>query len=518
LKVLAFFGSDLDPSIGSDFSAMGTIHEYGGKLALHPDHRRNSRHNAVFETLRMIEREHTAANYMLVVLLAAFILRLSVPLIAFETTKDKNVFCTTDTSGYLQPAMNLISSGQYIVDGLPEIFRPPGYPVFLIPGLLLGRPELLTIACQIILSCLTVFLVYKIALTLFERTDVAIAAAGLYGLEPLSVVYTSLIMAETLFAFMMMLSIYLIIRYLKERQFTFVCMAALVLSATTYVRPVAYLLPIIIVTFILAASAVRNEIRKKLLIHICTFLVIAMAPLFAWQARNKIEAGYSGFSATTDEFIFLSGQSVSASLQGISVTEQKKRSGWSHWNSPSRYYSQHPEHLSLDPGTILRHRRDEGLRLILENPWQYLQAHARGTFLMGGLTGLGTWLVMFKAENPESAFRMKLRDPSSLGFVSHFFSSGGIIVWGNILLGAMLLMYWFFVIFALFSRNVRNKLEVILLVTVAAYFLIAPGAWAESRYRHPVMPTVCVLAGYGLCYFLVSIRRRENMKPLSEKP
>src|SRR5271157_832356 len=121
-------------------------------------------------------------NYMRSVLLVAFIIRVAVPVIAFTVTENKNSFYTPDTIGYLEPAINLISANEYSRGGMPEIFRPPGYPIFLIPGLLLGRPELATIAFQIILSCVTVFLVYKIAFLLFERTDVAVLAGSMYAL------------------------------------------------------------------------------------------------------------------------------------------------------------------------------------------------------------------------------------------------------------------------------------------------------------------------------------------------
>ena len=461
----------------------------------------------------MIVQEHSAANYVLVVILMAFVLRLAVPLIALATTKDKTIFYTSDTMGYLEPAMNIIATGHYSRDNLPEIFRPPGYPIFLIPSLLLGNPEIITIAFQIIVSCLTVFLVYKIALRLFERTDVAVLSAALYALEPLSIVYTSLMMTETLFASVVMLAIYFLVDYLKEAKLKSFCMAGLVLSAAVYIRPVAYFVPLIAVIATLATSAVRKELNKKLLIHICVFLFIAMAPIFAWQARNRIEAGYSGFCAATDEAIFQHGQSLLAKIQGISVTEQMKRSGWSYWNSPSAYYSQHPEHISLDPATILRHRRNEGLRLILDNPWQFLQSHARGTFLMAGLTGLGTWLVLFKVDNPDSAFRIKLRDPSSLRFISDFFSSDGTVFWGNLFLGLVLLIYWLLAVYAFTFRKVRGKAGVILMVLIGVYFLVAPGDWAESRYRHPVMPIVCIMAGYGLHTIIARIRGSGSLLP-----
>ncbi len=453
----------------------------------------------------MIERERVSANYIMMVLLVAIILRLCVPLIASTTTKDENVFYTPDTVGYCEPAMNLLSSGQYMRGGLPEIFRPPGYPVLLIPGLLSGRPELLTIAFQIILSCLTVFLVYKIALTLFERTDIAVLSACLYALEPLSIVYTGLIMAETLFAFMVTLSVYLVIRYLKAAKFTFFCAAALVLSAAVFVRPVGYFLPIVIVIVLLAASAVRKDLNKKLFIHSCIFLVIAMAPLFAWQARNKIEAGYSGFSATRDEILFLTGQAISAKIQGISGTEQKKRSGWSFWNGPERYFMQHPEHRAWDQAQIHQRRGAEGLLLIVENPWQYLQVHTRSALLIAGLTGFSTWLNLFKIQNVDSPFYAALRNPSSLGFIQALARSGPTILWGNLFLAVMLLIYWLVAFYALTFRQLRCDAGVILLVLIGVYFLVAPGAWADSRYRHPVMPLLCVVGGYGLSALIAKI-------------
>ncbi len=49
----------------------------------------------------MIERDRLGKSHLLTVLLMAFILRACVPLIAFITTKDKTVFFTSDTAGYL---------------------------------------------------------------------------------------------------------------------------------------------------------------------------------------------------------------------------------------------------------------------------------------------------------------------------------------------------------------------------------------------------------------------------------
>ena len=461
----------------------------------------------------MIEREQILGSYMLIALMVALILRLSVPLIAFSTTQDKTTFHTSDTIGYVEPAMNLMSEGEFSRGGMPEINRTPGYPIFLISGLALGRLELVTIALQIILSCLTVFLVYQIALKLFERVDVAILAAALYTLEPLSIVYTSLMMTETLFAFLVMLAIYFLVRYLANAKLKYFCAAAIVLSAAAYVRPVAYFLPTIIVIGMLAISVVRKEVNWKLLIHICVFLLISMAPILAWQARNSVVAGYSGFSAQRDEFLSALGQAVAARSQGISVIEQEKRSGWSFWSGPERYYAQHPEDRWLDEADLHRRRGNEGLRLIMENPWNYLVIHARGAMLMAGLTGFGAWLNLFKVRNPDSPFYAGLRSPSFLGFMPALAAAKKTVFWGNLFLGIALLIYWLLAFYALTFRKVRSEVGLILAVLMGAYFLLAPAAWPDSRYRHPVMPIVCVLAGYGLHVVVSKIRWRKHVEP-----
>jgi Gpi18-like mannosyltransferase len=64
--------------------------------------------------------------------------------------------------------------------------------LLVIPGLLLDRLELVTILLQVVLSCFTVYMVYRTAKLLFKHQRVAIIAAVLYAIEPLSIMYTRL--------------------------------------------------------------------------------------------------------------------------------------------------------------------------------------------------------------------------------------------------------------------------------------------------------------------------------------
>ncbi len=108
-----------------------------------------------------------------------------------------------DTATYLAPARSLLEHGTFERDGSPEIIRGPGYPLLLTIGLAAGHVEAVTIGLQLLLSVATVYVIYHCALSLSEgQARVALIAAALYAVEPLSVVHSCLLLTETLFTFL----------------------------------------------------------------------------------------------------------------------------------------------------------------------------------------------------------------------------------------------------------------------------------------------------------------------------
>src|SRR3989440_4661521 len=129
----------------------------------------------------------------------AVVIRGSFALGAWLVTKDRTVFHVPDTGSYLAPARDLLAHGTFTRDGRPELARTPGYPLFLVPGVWLGSVEATTIALQIGLSALTVAGVFVLARLVFNDGPVALLAAGLYAVDPLSAIYTTILVSETLF-------------------------------------------------------------------------------------------------------------------------------------------------------------------------------------------------------------------------------------------------------------------------------------------------------------------------------
>src|SRR5690348_921345 len=61
-----------------------------------------------------------------------------------------------DSVGYVRLAEELAATGRFAQQGRPEIERTPGYVLCLLPGVLTGHIDTVTIAMQCVIGCLTV--------------------------------------------------------------------------------------------------------------------------------------------------------------------------------------------------------------------------------------------------------------------------------------------------------------------------------------------------------------------------
>src|SRR2546422_63621 len=134
---------------------------------------------------------------------------------AWLATKDIPAFYVPDTGTYIAPARELLTHGTFTRGGQPELARTPGYPLLLVPGIWLGHPESTTITLQIVLSALTVAGVFVLGRLVFNDQRVALVAAALYAVEPLSVIYSAILVAETLFTVLVVWSCVLIVAYVR---------------------------------------------------------------------------------------------------------------------------------------------------------------------------------------------------------------------------------------------------------------------------------------------------------------
>jgi hypothetical protein len=290
---------------------------------------------------------------------------------------------SADTKSYLDPGRNLLLHGRFIADGVPDLFRTPGYPLFLASTSLAGLP--LTAFIQILLSVFSVVLVWKLARTVFDDGRIALAAAWFLAFEPITIACSVLLISETLFLTLFLLSMERLSVFLRYRRLRVLAVAGLWLAAATFVRPVTYYLPFALALGLLIVLARVQGLRWKA----PAVLLISVLPwLAAWQIRNWVETGYAGFcSIKEDNLYFFNVPNVMAAAEGraFSAVQDEMVGGACGRNCDEQLYL-YPPYLALHPDQA---GWSEGQRLafLRTETYRILGAHA-GAYFRTSLEGL----------------------------------------------------------------------------------------------------------------------------------
>jgi len=459
----------------------------------------------------MSRRSDNPVPWLLCILGVALAVRTSIPVSAYLYTRDVTIFQAPDTSSYVQPARQLIADGRFAAtDGTPEIIRTPGYPMLLVLGLLRGRFELVTITLQILLSCFTVYVVFRTADLMFENKGVALLAAALYAIEPLSILYASILVTETLFATAVMVSVYYLMKYLRRQSLWDLLASAVALAASVYVRPVGYFLSVILAVGLSAWVMMTGQHNKRrLLIQIGAFVVVSMGLTGLWQVRNKIETGYSGFSGISSiNLYFDSAASVLAAKQHVHWREVQNRLGY---QDKRIYFQLHPEQKAWPLAQRLRFMSHEADCILLGSPFTYARIHFEGILRSIFDPGSTEFLKFLDLYPKRGGLLGVLVDQGTVKTMEALLCTRPLVFWSNVVLLPLLAINLVCACAVLFSKRLmRDPCILTALLIVTYYLLISGGPGASGRFRHPAMPIIAMLAGYGIYRIAATQLRRWN--------
>jgi hypothetical protein len=244
-------------------------------------------------------------NKLLFILITIAIL-IKVFLFIFGVIWAPHMKIESDSGTYLELAKGLYSKGAFAtVDAKgvlqPEMFRTPGYPVFV--SLLHEVAKIPldgVVLVQVLLTCLTAWLVYKIALQLEAR--IALLSVVICLLDVPSTMWSLQLVTEALFTLILTLVVLMFVLYLKKADTRFLIFSALLLALATYVRPISYFLGIPVALFVVYANAPKD--LKKAFVHAVVFGAIVFSLLGLWSIRNYHcckTTVFSGVSSFVDQ-------------------------------------------------------------------------------------------------------------------------------------------------------------------------------------------------------------------------
>ncbi len=227
----------------------------------------------------------------------AFLLRAAYAVVVQVTAGSHGFISFSDAEFfYYRAAINLFQHHAFSLavnaPFAPESYHTPLYPLFVASFLALKLPLLAIAIAQSVLGGLMALMTYRIGQLLEVHRMVALIAAVLIAVEPMSIYWSGLLMSDTLFSFLTIGAFYFLIK--RQPYLSFI---ALGLAALT--RPIAlYFAPFFIGIFIYHMCAERQSWKMVIQNGAIAILLFA-AVVSPWFIRNKIVFNTFSFSSAS---------------------------------------------------------------------------------------------------------------------------------------------------------------------------------------------------------------------------
>jgi hypothetical protein len=221
---------------------------------------------------------------------------------------------SADYADYYRPVAQNILSGRGMVDtsGSFGTMYPPGFPVYL-AGIfymadLVGLDRMTSVAFfnLLLMSMACIVLFWTVQNTF--NTRIALICAGLWLTYPFNLYLLKQPNSEVPFVPLLYGSTYCVIRAVQRRSMKFVIVSGLLLSASALIRPIAFLLIIVVVGFILLN---RTICRKKRFVYAALLVGVYCLGLLPWEAtvyfqtRRVIPLSTNGPPSVMDGLTFI---------------------------------------------------------------------------------------------------------------------------------------------------------------------------------------------------------------------
>lgn len=379
--------------------------------------------------------------------------------------------------------------------------RTPGYPVFVAAVYsLFGIQPWIVLALQILVDALTIALTYAIGLWLFSPT-VAAAAALLLAVDPTSLFTSSSLLTDSLFTLLFLASVALFLRGLASKSIGWALAAGLTLGITTWIRPSAQYLPILLSFAALCRFGWAWPRRLCFAFAMTAAFALTISP---WLYRNQHQFGALALATVKGETL-LNWQAAFflAWRDHKPVDEIRKQlalevrqAGWVDDGNPF-------VNSEVQERVALRH--------ISVQPLAYAAAMLRGIgfmYLNVGMDKIGRKLGLTDPEAP----KVNLRNAPTLWVqIQQTWNERGAaqIALAAVLAGINLSQYVLALAGCVVAwRDRRYRWVGVFFMALVAYFTVTSGISAEARYKMPVIPLYLMLAGLAVQAWLQQRQKR----------
>ncbi len=174
---------------------------------------------------------------------------------------------------YVKTSVNMLENQK-----VEDFWHPKGYSLLIALGFLLFGQNYNTILyLNLILSSLTIFIVFLLAYVLFEREDVALFSSFIYSLFPMSILYAKLNASEVTSVFFILLTFLLFFISIRAGRRSLYLLFLLLLVFSLHVRSDNSLfIPVFIVGLLLYRKRIdMKKVRVPLLIFLIFMIPVS---------------------------------------------------------------------------------------------------------------------------------------------------------------------------------------------------------------------------------------------------
>ncbi|MHB8776921.1 MAG: ArnT family glycosyltransferase [Anaerolineales bacterium] len=258
--------------------------------------------------------------YLVGVLMVALILR--VLFYTYNASLPIKYYANTDAYNYENIAVNLmenqIYSGELVPPFIPNVSRPPVYPLFLVLIYkITGSSPSVVVFLQALIGTITVFLTFLLSRTLKFSVSTSVISALVVALDPISILHTNLLLTETLFTAVIIGGVICLYYYRQVERQRWLFLSAVLFAVGALTRPISQYLPVVLAPLFL----MRNKSRSKWIgiSRAAIFVIFSCGLMFIWVYRNYQVLGIWSLSDTgTYNLAYQSAEAVLESAEDIS--------------------------------------------------------------------------------------------------------------------------------------------------------------------------------------------------------
>ena len=312
-----------------------------------------------------------------------FLLR--VPVLILAAANPARTIPPGDAPGYFQLAVNLYRYGVFSQSAAapfhPEVFRTPGYPLFLALIFLFTGPSSLAIGfAQSLLHAVTGLVIFRLGEKVFNSMRSGVAGCLLWAIAPLPAVFAGIVMSEILFtAFFIILLL-----VLTEDRLVYSALGGVLLGAAVLIRPVGIFIWPSLIPALCIGVGWRRAIAKGVL-----FSAMAAAVIVPWLYRNEFIFGRPTLATVQGEnLLYYNAAGYLTWRDGINLGQAR--------DEATSYYQQYLTEKGLHPATSVEvsdAMSAAALQMLLADPIRAIWFNALNS--LNGLRPGASYFLMY---------------------------------------------------------------------------------------------------------------------------